>query len=55
METTDGNVVIAGDSQGSVNGTNNDGTRDIVAVKLDVITGKEIWIYQVCEANIVEI
>lgn len=46
-ETTDGNVVVAGFSKGSVNGTVNDGEHDIVAVKLDINTGEEIWTYQV--------
>lgn len=55
VNTTDGNVVVAGYSQGSVNGKDNDGGADIVAVKLDVVTGEEIWIYQVREANIVKI
>lgn len=47
VETTDGNVVLAGHSEGSVNGTVNERYYDIVAMKLDVTTGQTIWTYQV--------
>lgn len=47
VETADGNVVVAGYSQGSLDGSESDGYHDIVAAKLDVNTGKEIWFYQV--------
>lgn len=47
VQTTDGNVVVAGYSEGSVNGTENDGNFDIVAAKLEVNSGEEIWTYQV--------
>lgn len=47
VATTDGNVVVAGYSQGSVDGTASTGNYDIVAVKLNVSSGEEIWTYQV--------
>lgn len=53
VETTDGNVVVAGDSTGSVNGTENDGNHDIVALKLDVNTSEVIWTYQVMRSRYV--
>lgn len=54
VEPTDRNVVVAAYSQCFVNGKENDGGREIVAVKLDVITGEGIWIYQVREEKTVE-
>lgn len=47
VATTDGNIVVAGLSQGSVDGTASPGYHDIVAVKLNVSNGEELWTYQV--------
>ena len=46
VETADGNVVIAGYTQGSWSAIN-DGWNDVVVVKLDVDDGEVIWTYQV--------
>lgn len=48
VRTTDGNVVVAGYSAGTLNGTDDDDTFvDAVAVKIDSNSGDMIWIYQV--------
>lgn len=47
VETTDGNVVVAGFFYGYLNGTRGDGASGIVAVKLDVNSGNVMWTYQV--------
>lgn len=42
VETTDGNVVVAGYTEGSLFDTN-DGSFDVAAAKLRADNGDEIW------------
>ncbi|CAM9508827.1 unnamed protein product [Ascophyllum nodosum] len=51
VEAADGNVVVAGFTQGTWNSVVNDSWNDVVAVKLDVETGDIIWAYQEGTSN----
>ncbi|CAN0111305.1 unnamed protein product [Ascophyllum nodosum] len=51
VEATDGNVVMAGYTEGTWVGVVNEGWNDVVAVKLDVETAEIIWTYQEGTSN----